>query len=227
MPRYYGMRGSAHDATPACRWPVSGREGLRGCRDGDGRAAPRDEGRVQPVRGDLRPGVHPRRRPGHVGAGRRGRPALARTHLPQGGRAPGRARGPGPAAPSGAPHRRPVAGGVLGRGARPGGDEPRSGRQRARPRRAGDLPRQPQRAQPRLDDARHRDGEVVPHPQQVQRHVGRPAARAAARLPDARPPAAAARPRHRPDRPVPGLRGEPDGLQRVADDGARLPDPAA
>ena len=69
------------------------------------------------------------------------------------------------------------AGDRLGRGARPG-RRPGSPRavNRARPGRAGDLPRQPQRAQPRLDDPRHRDGEVVPHPQQVQRHLGRPAA---------------------------------------------------
>ena len=38
-----------------------------------------------------------------------------------------------------------------------------------------------------------------------------------------RPPAAAAGPRHRPDVVLPGLRRQPDGLQRLADDGARLP----
>ncbi len=91
----------------------------------------------------------------------------------------------------------------------------------------GHLPRQPQCAQPRLADARHRAGEVVPHPQQVQRDLRRPAARAAAGLPDARPPAAAAGPRPRPHPALPGRRGQPDGLERVADDGPRLPGPAA
>ena len=42
-------------------------------------------------------------------------------------------------------------------------------------------------------------------------------------LPDVRPPAAAAGPRHRPHVVLPGLRRQPDGLQRLADDRARLP----
>ncbi len=41
----------------------------------------------------------------------------------------------------------------------------------------GDLPRQPQRAQPRLDDPRRRDGQGAAHAQPVQRDLGRPAAR--------------------------------------------------
>ena len=40
---------------------------------------------------------------------------------------------------------------------------------------------------------------------------------------DVRPPALPADPRHRPHLVVPGRRRQPDGLQRLADDGARLP----
>ena len=99
--------------------------------------------------------------------------------------------------------------------------------QHPRSERPRHLPRQPQRAQPRLPDPRHRSGEVVPDPQQVQRHLGRPAPPPARRVPDVRPPAAAADPGHRPDVVLPGARRQPDGLQRLADDGARLPRPAA
>ena len=41
--------------------------------------------------------------------------------------------------------------------------------------------------------------------------------------PDVRPPAVPADPRHRPDLVLPGARREPDGLERLADDGAGLP----
>ena len=50
------------------------------------------------------------------------RPAVARAHLPQGGRPAGRPRGPRPAAPSGPPVGDDLAGDLLGRGARPGRD---------------------------------------------------------------------------------------------------------
>ncbi len=188
-------------------------------------------GRVQPLRGDLRSRVHPgggaRRGADHRRPGEPRRPAVARAHLPQGGRPPRRPRGPRPAAASGPPHRGHLGGDRLGRGSRPGRDPAGRDRHRARPGRAGDLPRQPQRAQPRLDDPRHRDGEVLPHPQQVQRHLGRPAARPADGLPDVRPPADAPGARRRPHPVLPGRRGQPDGLERQPDDGAGLPGPAA
>ena len=70
-------------------------------------------------------------------------------------------------------------------------------------------------------------GEVARHAQQVQRHLGRPAPPPAGRPPDVRAPAVPADPRHRPDVLPARLRRQPDGLQRLADDGARLPQPAA
>ena len=69
--------------------------------------------------------------------------------------------------------------------------------------------------------------QVPAHPQPVQRLVGRPDPAPVRGLAAVRPPAAAADPRHRPHVVLPGLRRQPDGLQRLADDGARLPEPAA
>ena len=111
----------------------------------------------------------------------------------------------------------------LGRGVRPRRRRSRRRGQHARPQRARHLPRQPQRAQPRLAHPRGRPGQELPHAQQVQRHVGRPAAAAVRRLADVRSPAPAADPGPRPDLLLPGVRRQPDGLQRVADDRARLP----
>ena len=105
----------------------------------------------------------------------------------------------------------------------------RAGRrdERARRRRPRHLPRQPQRAQPRLDDPRRRDGQGAAHAQPLQRHLGRPAAAPARGAPALRTPAAPPDPRPRPHRLLPGPRRQPDGLQRLADDRARLPGPAA
>ena len=89
------------------------------------------------------------------------------------------------------------------------------------------LPRQPQRARPRLGHPRPRDGQDAAHPQPLQRLVGRPDPPPARGLAAVRPPAAAPDPRHRPHVVLPGARRQPDGLQRLADDGARLPQPAA
>ena len=159
----------------------------------------------------------------------RGRPAVARAHLPQGVALPDVHEDPDRL-------RRPVRRTGDDGWREIGWDEAldlvadrlaaavnEHGRRRAR-----HLPRQPQRAQPRLADPRHRAGEVAPHPQQVQRHLGRPAARTSCvaylmyghqlllPIPDI-------------DRTslLPGLRRQPDGLQRLADDRARLPAPAA
>ena len=127
----------------------------------------------------------------------------------------------------------------LGRGARPG-------RRRTSPRAVnehgrdalGDLPRQPQRAQPRLADARHRDGQVAPAPATSTappRSTSSPHQLVA--LPDVRPPAAAARsptstgPRtswsSAPTRwpPTASLMTVPDFPSRLRDaEGARRPD---
>ena len=178
---------------------------------------------MQPVRGDLRARAHDRGARGRRRAGQQGRPAVARPHLPQGRRHRGRVRRPRPAAASGEAGRGRVGGDRLGRGLRPGRGQPGPRHQRARRRRARRLPRQPQRPQPRLDDPRHRDVQVVPHEEPLLRHLGRPAPPPAGRAPDVRPPALPADPRHRPHVVVPGDRGQPDGVQRLAHDGARLP----
>ena len=111
--------------------------------------------------------------------------------------------------------RTPGGGDRLGRGPRPHRRPVGRDRQRARRRRAGPLPGQPERAQPRLHDPRHRARQGDPHPQPVQRHLGGPAAPPAAGPPDVRPPAAAPGAGPRPHRPLPGLRLQPDGLQRL------------
>ena len=159
------------------------------------------------------------------GPGQPRRPALARAHLPQGRRDRRHPRRPGPVASTrtARPRHRRVDRDRLGRGLRPRRRRPGRGDQRHGAGRGRDLPRQPQRAQPGLDDPRHRAGQGAAHPQHLQRHLRRPAPPPAGRAPDVRPPAAAADPRHRPHRPLPGLRRQPDGLQRVADDRARLP----
>ena len=166
-----------------------------------------------------------------VDPGQPGRPAVARLPLPQGRLARRRARRPrpvaAPRAPRGHRSRRRVAGDRLGRGARPGRRRPGRRAQRARPQRRRRLPRQPQRALPRLRHPRPGHGEDAAHPQPVQRLVGRPDPAPAGRLAALRPPAPAADPRHRPHVVLPGVRRQPDGLQRLADDRARLPQPAA
>ena len=115
---------------------------------------------------------------------------------------------------------------LLGRGARPDRRRDREGDQRARQGRPGHLLRQPQRALPRGADPRRDDAQDVQDPQQVQCQLRRPGAAPVRRLAALRPPAADPDRRHRPDELLPGLRREPDGLQRLADDGARLPQPA-
>ena len=116
---------------------------------------------------------------------------------------------------------------LLGRGPRPRRRRAGPRGQRARPRLGRRLPRQPQRPLPRLGHPRRGHGEDAAHAQPLQRLVGRPDPPPARRLAALRPPAAAADPRHRPHVLLPGLRRQPDGVQRLADDRARLPQPAA
>ena len=118
-----------------------------------------------------------------------------------------------------------VGGDRLGRGARPRRRRPGRRPQPARPRRRRRLPRQPQRPRARLGDPRGALREVAAHPQPLQRLDGRPGAAPAGRLADVRPPAAAPDPRPGPHVVPPRARRQPDGLQRLADDRARLPEP--
>ncbi len=115
----------------------------------------------------------------------------------------------------------------LGRSPRPRGRRPGPGGQQARPQRPRRLPRQPQRALPRLRDTRPGHGEDAADPQPVQRLVGRPDPAPVGRLAALRAPAVAADSRHRPHVVLPRVRREPDGLQRLADDRSRLPEPPA
>ena len=115
----------------------------------------------------------------------------------------------------------------LGRGPRPRRRRAGPRGQRARPRLRRRLPRQPQRPLARLGHPRPGHGEDAAHAQPLQRLVGRPDPPPARRLAALRPPAAAADPRHRPHVLLPGVRRQPDGVQRLADDRARLPQPAA
>ena len=159
------------------------------------------------------------------------RPALPRLPLPQGRLARRRAHRPRPAASTRTPRRH----GADAEWVEIGWDEaldlvadgPGRRDQRARPQRRRRLPRQPQRALARLGHPRPGHGEDAAHPQPLQRLVGRPDPAPARRLAALRPPAAAADPRHRPHVVLPGVRRQPDGLQRLADDRARLPQPAA
>ena len=116
-----------------------------------------------------------------------------------------------------------MGGAGLGRGVRPGRREARDHHHRARAQRGGDLRRQPQRALARVPHPRGAVHEDPAHPQPVQRHDGRPAAAPVRGLAALRPPAAAADPGPRPHRLLPGPRRQPDGLQRLADDGPGLP----
>ena len=75
--------------------------------------------------------------------------------------------------------------------------------------------------------ARPRDGQDLAHAQPFQRLVGGPDPPPARGVAALRPPAAAADPRHRPHVLLPRVRGQPDGLQRLPDDRARLPEPIA
>ena len=129
----------------------------------------RSDRRLQPVRGDLRPRDHPRRTARVTGV--RGNPddPLSRGHICPKGVAiadihadPDRLRRPV----------RRVGDGRTRRGRRSAGTRPSTWSPTAWPRAinehgrdaVGDLPRQPQRAQPRLADPRHRDGEVAAAP---------------------------------------------------------------
>ena len=89
--------------------------------------------------------------PGHRGPRQPRRPAVARPHLPQGAsRSPTSTPTPtGCAGRCGRTATRWV-GDRLGRGARPGRRQASPGHQHPRPGRPRDLPRQPQRPQPRL-----------------------------------------------------------------------------
>ena len=118
-----------------------------------------------------------------------------------------------------------VGGDRLGRGPRPRRRRARRRPQPPRPRRGRRLSRQPQRPRSRLGDPRGAVREVAAHPQPLQRLDGRPGAAPAGGVADVRSPAAAADPRPRPHVVPPRARREPDGLQRLADDHARLPPP--
>ena len=97
------------------------------------------------------------------------------------------------------------------------------GAARARRRRRGRLPGQPQRPQPRRADPQPHPRAAAAHAKPVLRHLGRPAAAPGRRLGALRAPVPAAGARHRPHRPARARRPQPDGLERVAVDGARLP----
>ncbi len=187
--------------------------------------------RLQPVRGDLRPRADHRGPPGgpqgRLDPRQRGRPALARPHLPQGRGAGRRLRGPRPAATAGQEGRRRLGRGLLGRGARPDRRRPGTGDQRARAGRRRHLPRQPQRPLPRRADPRRRDDQDLQDAQQVQRQLGGPDPAPVRGVAALRPPADDPDRRHRPDVVLPGVRRQPDGLERLADDRSRLPQPAA
>ena len=139
-------------------------------------------------------------RPDHAPSGRPGRPLQPRPHLPQGGGAPGRARGPGPPAPSAAAH-------GVGLGGDRAGTRPSTRRRRrlrrdpegARPERGRRLPGQPHGPQPRRDPLRpalpadacgSRSRFSATSVDQLPQML--------AALPDVRPPAPAARARRRP-----------------------------
>ena len=119
--------------------------------------------------------------------------------------------------------RRDLGGDRLGRGARPGRRPAGRDRGGARPGRDRRLPRQPQRPLARLRDPRRAVREEPAHPQPVQRLDGGPDPAPVRGVAAVRPPAAAAGPGHRPDVVLPGPRRQPDGVQRLADDRARLP----
>ena len=143
------------------------------------RAAPEKKGVATCARRSAALELHPRR-DGAIDrrARQRGRPALARPHLPQGRRArrtctrtptgcAARCAASATAAGSGGVGWDEaldlVADGLAGAVSEHGDDARRR------------LPGQPQRAQPRLADPRHRAGASAAHPEPVLRHVGRPA----------------------------------------------------
>ena len=101
------------------------------------------------------------------------------------------------------------------------------GAARARRRRGGGLPGQPERPQPRRADPQPDAGAAAAHPEPVLRHLGRPAAAPRRGVGALRPPVPAAGARHRPHRPARARRPQPDGVERLAVDGARLPPAAA
>ena len=161
--------------------------------------------------------------------GVRGNPddPLSRGHICPKGVAIGRhPRRPRPVAPAGTPAARATHVGRdrLGRGLRPG---------RRRPGRAPSTSTAATRVGIYLGNPNvHSLGSIthgtamvksLRHPQPLQRHLRRPAPPPAGRAADVRPPAVPADPRHRPHVVLPGLRRQPDGLQRLADDRARLP----
>jgi hypothetical protein len=155
--------------------------------------------------------LHPRGRRGSL---------QPRLHLPQGGGAAGRPRGPGPPAAPAAPARVGLGGGGLGRSAGRGGRA--SGRDpgRARPGGGGRLPGQPHRPQLRLHPLQPAPAAQPGHAQPLLGHVRRPAPADAGRAPHVRPPAPAAHTGPGPHELLPGLRRQPAGLERQPDDGA-------
>ena len=188
----------------------------------------RDRG-LQPLRGDLRTPADHRGRPRHRRPRQPRRPALARAHLPQGRghrRPAPRPRPTSSARPPRPPDRR-VDRDRLGRGARPRGRRHRRHDQHARQGRDRRLSRQPQRALARVRHPRGAAGEGTAHPEPVQRELGRPDPPSVRRLAALRSPADDPDHRPRPDVVLPRLRRQPDGVQRVAHDRARLPEPAA
>ena len=185
----------------------------------------REDRRLQPLRGDLRAADHPRGRPGDRRPRQPRRPALPRPHLPQGRRA----RRPPRTTPTG----------CGGRSAgRPG--RPASGTRSAGTRRSTWSPTaSPTRS---TGTAATRSAVYLGNPNahslgfathgiamvkalrtrnRFSASIGRPGPPPARRVAAVRPPAADPDPRHRPHVLLPGLRRQPDGLQRLADDGAR------
>ena len=169
---------------------------------------------------------------GHV-TSIRGNPAdpLSRGHICPKGVAladvyedPDRLRRPGETGRQG--RRRRVGGDLLGRGPRPHRRRARAQRQRARRDALGVYLGNPNAHS--LGAQTHGVGMIktLQDPQQVQRHLGRPAPPPVRRVAAVRPPADDPDRRHRPDLLLPRLRRQPDGLQRLADDRAGLPQPA-
>ena len=111
---------------------------------GDGHAHPH----LPALRGHVRPADRDGQRHDQVDPGRRGRRFQPRLHLPEGARAEGAPRGPGPPPPAARPPRWRAAAGDVGRGVARDRGGPRAAARRARPQRGRGLPRQPVRAQP-------------------------------------------------------------------------------
>ncbi len=112
-------------------------------------------------------------------------------------------------------------GGLLGRGLRGDRPAPAADPRRARPRRRRRLPRQPERAQPRLPALRAAFAEGARHAQRLLREHGRPDAEAGVVGADVRHRAQHPGPGRRPHRPPADAGREPARLERQPADRAR------